>query len=88
MWRGEAADRLGRIGAAVHYRQGEGDNLWQVDEGEVRAFAAALTGSSRVDAAMLRGTGHCLDFHLVGAAFQLVQLAFALQCGAEARYLR
>jgi hypothetical protein len=33
---------------------------------------------------MMRGSGHCIDFHHVGRAFQLQQLAFALQCAAEA----
>ncbi len=27
VWSGFAADRLGRIGVPVHYRQGEGDRL-------------------------------------------------------------
>lgn len=87
VWHALAADVLGRIAVPVHYRQGEGDKLWIVDEGEVRGFAQALGRSPRVDAAMLRGTGHCLDFHAIGPAFQLSQLSFALQCGAEARYI-
>ena len=83
-WHTQAADVLGRIAVPVHYRQGEGDKLWIVDTDEVAAFARALARSPRVDAAMLRGTGHCLDFHAIGPAFQLAQLGFALQCGAEA----
>ncbi len=86
-WAANVRDVLGRIAVPVHYRQGEGDKLWVVDEGEVHGFALALTRSPRVDAAMLRGTGHCLDFHAIGGAFQLSQLGFALQCGAEARSL-
>lgn len=82
-WHDRVRSVLARITVPVHYRQGEFDKLWIVDEGEVQAFADALTASSRVDAAMLRGTGHCLDFHHVGAAFQLGQLSFALQCAAE-----
>lgn len=83
-WADHAADVLGAVRVPVHYRQGEIDRLWIVDEAEVRAFKAALSQSARVDAAMLRGTGHCLDFHHVGAAIQLQQLGFALQCGTEA----
>ena len=88
LWHANAPAVLGRIAVPVHYRQGEGDRLWMVDEGEVRGFAQALARSPRVDAAMLAGTGHCLDFHAIGPAFQLAQLSFALQCGAEARYPR
>lgn len=87
-WHGQVADVLGRIAVPVHYRQGEGDRLWIVDQAKVTGFARALAASPRVDAAMLRGTGHCLDFHAIGPAFQLSQLSFALQCGAEAGYLR
>jgi hypothetical protein len=36
-----------------------------------------------VDAAMMRGTGHSMDFHHIGRSLQLQQLAFALQCAAE-----
>ena len=28
--------------------------------------------------------GHCIDFHLAAAAFQLEQLAFALECVLQA----
>lgn len=82
-WNDQAAEVLGAITVPVHYRQGEFDKLWIVDAGEVAAFEAALHRSPRVDAAMLHGTGHCLDFHRIGASFQMSQLAFALQCAAE-----
>lgn len=87
-WQERAADILGRIAVPVHYRQGEGDKLWIVDADEVASFAGALRMSPRVDAALLPGTGHCLDFHAIGPAFQLSQLSFALQCAAEAGYSR
>jgi pimeloyl-ACP methyl ester carboxylesterase len=83
-WHHDVRDVLGRIRIPIHYRQAEIDKLWIVDEGEVDGFAAALTSAPRVDAAMMRGTGHCMDFHRVGAALQLQQLGFALQCAAEA----
>jgi len=82
-WQERVGDVLGRIAVPVHYRQAEFDHLWTVDEGEVSGFAAALSAAPRVDAAMMRGTGHCIDFHHVGAAFQIQQLGFALQCAAE-----
>lgn len=83
-WQQDVGDVLGRIRAPVHYRQAEHDALWIVSQDEVDGFAAALSQSPRVDAAMVRDTGHCMDLHHVAAAFQLQQLGFALQCGVEA----
>ena len=83
-WQADVATTLGRIKVPVHYRQAEIDRLWVVDESEVAGFARALTGSPRVDAQMMRGTGHCMDFHRIAAAFQTQQIGFALQCGTEA----
>lgn len=82
-WHDHVHDVLGAIRVPVHYRQGEFDKLWIVDEGEVAAFEAALRQSPRVDARMMPGTGHCMDFHRVSAAFHLQQLGFALQCAAD-----
>jgi pimeloyl-ACP methyl ester carboxylesterase len=68
-----------RIAVPVHLRHGEFDDLWlhQVPE-----FAANLSGSARVDAEMYPAAGHVIDYHRTGAAFQVQQLAFALQCAA------
>ena len=82
-WEPRAHERLARIKVPVHYRQGEFDHLWIVDAGEISGFARALSGSSRVDAQMMRGTGHCMDFHHIGRALQVQQMGFALQCAAE-----
>jgi pimeloyl-ACP methyl ester carboxylesterase len=82
-WHGVVHDVLGRIAVPVHYRQAEFDRLWIVDQGEVDGFARALTSSPLVDARMVQGTGHCIDFHRVGPAFQLQQLGFALECGSR-----
>lgn len=83
-WAGDAANVLGAIRVPVHYRQGEFDRLWLVDNGEVSTFAMALSQSPLVDAAMVADMGHCLDFHHVGAAVQHEQLKFALRCAAQA----
>lgn len=83
-WQQDVGEVLGRIRAPVHYRQAEHDALWIVSQDEVDGFAAKLSASPRVDAAMVRDTGHCMDLHHVAAAFQLQQLGFALQCGVEA----
>ena len=83
-WEQRVREVLGRVRVPVHYRQGEIDRLWIIDEDEVRGFAAACTQAPYVDARMVPGTGHCIDFHHAGAALQLQQLAFAMQCAAEA----
>lgn len=82
-WSANAPSVLGRIAVPVHYRQAEADHLWICGQQEVDSFAQALRASPRVDAAMMGGTGHCIDFHHVGRSLQLQQLAFALQCAAE-----
>jgi hypothetical protein len=43
-------------------------------------FGRAFSSSPSVDVRLFESTGHCIDFHRVGAAFQLEQLAFALRC--------
>ena len=82
-WAPRVHERLARIKVPVHYRQGEFDHLWIVDADEISGFARALSDSSRVDAQMIRGTGHCMDFHHIGRALQVQQMGFALQCAAE-----
>lgn len=84
-WPRDAAALLARVAVPVHYRQGEGDALWQVDEGEVAGFTAACAAAPWHDGALVRDAGHCIDFHHPGAAFQLEQLAFALKCGIRPR---
>ena len=83
-WNDRVQGVLGKIKVPVHYRQADGDNLWIVNEDEVQGFARALTNSPRVDASLMSGTGHCMDFHTVGRALHLQQLGFAVQCAAQA----
>lgn len=82
-WHNVARDVLSRIAVPVHYRQAEFDKLWIVDRGQVEAFEASLSSSPRVDARMMQGVGHCIDFHRIGAAFQLQQVGFALECAVR-----
>ncbi len=82
-WGQDVADVASRIKVPLHYRQAEYDKLWIVDESEISGFAAALSASARVDAAMLKGAGHCIDFHNLGAALQIQQLGFAMQCSVQ-----
>lgn len=74
----------GRITVPVHARQGEFDKLWISDQSEVDSYAAAFSAAPTVDARLVRSAGHCIDFHRLGAAFQLEQLAFALSCCVKA----
>lgn len=83
-WSDNVHEILGAIAVPVHYRQGEFDRLWIVDQGEVSGFAAALAVAPGVDAAMLHGTGHCMDFHLIAAALHAQQIGFALRCAEDA----
>jgi pimeloyl-ACP methyl ester carboxylesterase len=73
------------IAVPLHYRQAEHDALWIVSEDEVSRFSDAHTASPHKDAAMVPGVGHCMDFHRYGAAMQVQQLGFALQCASMVR---
>ena len=83
-WQQQAAAVSAAVRVPVHYRQAEHDRLWVVDRSEVDAFAARFTHTPRIDAAMVRDTGHCMDFHTIGSALHLQQLGFAVQCATEA----
>ncbi len=84
-WPRDVLGVLADVRVPVHYRQGEFDCLWIVDDTEVQGFARALVKAPWIDAAIVRGTGHCMDFHRVGAALQVQQLGFALHCAVQAQ---
>ncbi len=69
----------------VHSRQGEFDHLWITDDAQVAEFKAGFTSAPWVDARLVPNAGHCIDFHLAARAFQLEQLAFALEAALHAR---
>jgi pimeloyl-ACP methyl ester carboxylesterase len=83
-WIERMRDLAAQVRIPVHSRQGEFDHLWVTDEAEMAQFKAAFTGSPWVDARLVPNAGHCIDFHLPARAFQLEQLAFALECTAQA----
>ncbi|NEA40540.1 alpha/beta hydrolase family protein [Streptomyces sp. SID11385] len=60
----------------------EYDALWDSAPENVARFASLFTAAPFVDASVARGTGHCLDHHLLGYALHLRQLAFAEECAA------
>lgn len=82
-WHASVREIASRVQVPVHYRQGEFDRLWITDEDQVAGFGAAFSASPHVDAALYRSAGHCIDFHRLGLAFQLEQLAFALRCAVR-----
>jgi pimeloyl-ACP methyl ester carboxylesterase len=69
-----------QVTVPVHARQGEFDALWITDAGQARDYAASFTAAPVVDGRLVLRAGHCVDFHHAGAALQLSQLAFALEC--------
>jgi pimeloyl-ACP methyl ester carboxylesterase len=79
-WIGRVRETVAQIEVPVHARQGEFDRLWVTDADQVEQFGKAFSAARSVDARLVPTTGHCIDFHRQGAAFQLEQLAFALHC--------
>ncbi len=73
------------VNVPVHSRQGEYDHLWVTDNSEVAEFRSLFTASPWVDGRLVPNAGHCIDFHLAARAFQLEQLAFALECTLQAK---
>jgi hypothetical protein len=79
-----ARERLSGVAAAVevpvHNVLAACDALWD-SSAEARAdYESRFTVP--VTAAVLPGTGHSIDHHLMGAALDLMQLSFATQCMA------
>jgi pimeloyl-ACP methyl ester carboxylesterase len=79
-WPDKVRTVAAEVRVPVHHRQGEYDPLWITNADQVKAFGMAFTSAPEVDARLLAHAGHCIDFHRVGGAFQLDQLAFALRC--------
>jgi pimeloyl-ACP methyl ester carboxylesterase len=82
-WHSSVRDIASRVQVPVHYRQGEFDRLWITNAEQVEGFGAAFSASPVVDSALYKSAGHCIDFHRLGLAFQLEQLAFALRCAVR-----
>src|ERR1700722_8756329 len=82
-------ERMPKVAAEVrvpvHTRQGEFDKLWITDDAQVAEFKSAFANAPWVDSRLVPNAGHCIDFHLAGRAFQLEQLAFALEAALQAR---
>jgi pimeloyl-ACP methyl ester carboxylesterase len=74
-----------QVRVPVHTRQGEFDKLWISDDDQVAEFKSAFANAPWVDSRLVPNAGHCIDFHLAGRAFQLEQLAFALEAALHAK---
>ena len=64
---------------------GPGLILGVADDDQVAEFKSAFVNAPWVDSRLVPNAGHCIDFHLAGRAFQLEQLAFALEAVLQAR---
>jgi pimeloyl-ACP methyl ester carboxylesterase len=82
-WPLHSQDVLAKIRVPVHYRQAEHDVLVLQEPGEVDRIRRAFSSAPSVDAAMVTGSGHCIDFHHPGAEFQDGQIAFAIACAKQ-----
>lgn len=72
------------IKVPVHVRQAQYDALWVSSEEDIADFSSAFENSPLVDVALWPDSGHDIDYHRSGAAFQVQQLAFALASAARA----
>lgn len=76
-WQDRVSDIAASITVPVHYRQADHEALWLTSPERVEGFGRLFTASPRVDSEVVVNTGHCIDFHKAGEAFQNAQLAFA-----------
>jgi pimeloyl-ACP methyl ester carboxylesterase len=83
-WPEYAGEVLANIAVPVHFGIAEHDALWVVEPTAAEDFAAALSSAPRCDSAIVRGSGHGIDFHHPGTAFHAHQLDFAVACSGNA----
>jgi pimeloyl-ACP methyl ester carboxylesterase len=84
-WTVAAQAIAAEIKVPVDYVAAEFEQLWEIDERSVAAFAAYFVQAPWVTANIMRGVGHNVDHHRVGPAMHLRQLAFALECAERIR---
>lgn len=84
-WIQNRASVCAAVTVPVHHRQGEFDHLWITDQNEINQFRQSFSSAPSIDTRIQPGSGHCIDFHRAGNAFQLSQLAFALESAVARR---
>jgi pimeloyl-ACP methyl ester carboxylesterase len=72
-----------KITVPVHFRLGTQDGLWVMNDTTLSDFTAMLSSAPLIDAAILPGIGHCIDFHNSGPQFHRDQIEFAIGCNAN-----
>ena len=82
-WARSASTLAAKVQVPVQYVAVEFERLWTITPQSVNEFANYFSSAPFVDAVLMPGVGHDVDHHRAGKAFQLRQLAFAVQC-AEA----
>jgi pimeloyl-ACP methyl ester carboxylesterase len=82
-WARSASTLAAKVQVPVQYVAVEYERLWTITPESVNEFANYFSASPFVDSSLMPGVGHDVDHHRAGRAFQLRQLAFAMQC-AEA----
>jgi pimeloyl-ACP methyl ester carboxylesterase len=79
-----ARTRLDEVAAAVtvpvHNVLAEFDALWDASPEALADFESRFADGAGATASVARGVGHSIDHHIIGAATQLHQLAFAIAC--------
>ena len=84
-WPLHSLDSCSRVQVPVQYRLGEYDHVAPQGAEEMEKIRRAFTNAPSADVETVKGAGHCIDFHRVGAALQDGQIAFAMQCAREKR---
>jgi pimeloyl-ACP methyl ester carboxylesterase len=84
-WPDSAAALASQVHVPVYYVAFEFEQLWTIDPDSVRTFGAYFHSAPTVVTELMPGIGHVADHHRNGRAFQLRQLAFALDV-AELRH--
>jgi pimeloyl-ACP methyl ester carboxylesterase len=82
-WPDAAANVAGEIRVPVQYVAFEFESLWTINPQTVETFGSYFHAAPYVSAETMAGTGHDVDHHRIGQAFQLRQLAFALECAGR-----
>ena len=83
-WIERREETCGKVTVPVFHRQGEFDHLWITDQNEVDEYKKGFTAAASIDAELLNGAGHCIDFHKPSAQFTDAELAFAKSCAQTA----
>jgi pimeloyl-ACP methyl ester carboxylesterase len=82
-WPEAAASVAGQVRVPVQYVAFEFESLWTITPESVESFGGYFHDAPVVSAELMAGTGHDVDHHRLGQAFQLRQLAFTLECAGR-----